>query len=171
MWVWVPSTKLLFFSYSFYILPFSWPKMIEASWIQMYNLGPVGENLYLGWKVFINIDVYRLPEHRPKLCFIWSFTIIIKLSYEGPPNRPYFPPRNRALNVKGEDVIEVHRRNSVFEISTCVSVWTLTWVGLAPAAAAVLRPPSGTENSNVQWPCWDRGKWALLQLWKLVQDQ
>lgn len=37
--------------------------------------------------------------------------IIIMLSSEGAPNRPSFPPRNRALSVKGKEVIEAHRRN------------------------------------------------------------
>lgn len=37
--------------------------------------------------------------------------IIIKLSCEGALMDPSFPPRNKALNVKGENVIEVHRRN------------------------------------------------------------
>lgn len=144
--MWVLSTNLLFFSYSFYILPFSWPKMIEASWIQMYNLGPVGEDSYLWWKIFVNIDIYRIDEHISHALFEAS-KIITKLSCEGTPNRPSFPPRNRALNVKGEHVIEVHGRNSVIEMSTCISVWTLTWVFLAQTAAPAFCPPWRTEDS------------------------
>lgn len=50
----------------FFLHSFLWPKIIEASWVQMYNafyLGPVGEYLYLS-EVFINIDIYRMHEHR-----------------------------------------------------------------------------------------------------------
>lgn len=55
---------------------------------------------------------------------IWdAFMIINKLSYKVLPNRPFLQ-RNRALNVRERerDVMEVHRRNSVIEISPCLSV-------------------------------------------------
>lgn len=77
----------------------------------------------------MNVDICRMHEHRHRavvkrtLCNVSM--IIIKLACGGAPNRPSFPPRNRALNVKGGNVIEVRRRNSVIEISTCLSIWTV----------------------------------------------
>lgn len=85
-----------------------------------------------------------MHEHRhvrgEKALFKTSM-IFIKLSCEGALTDPSFPPRNKALNVKGKNVIEVHRRNSVIDISTCISIWTLTSVFLAQTAAPVLCLP------------------------------
>lgn len=157
------SSSRLFVSYSFYILPFLWPKMIEAAWILMCDYF-VGASR--------SVSGAMRPCEYCRLQAAWAQTggsgekalssSSSRCLVKELPADPLFLPGIELSVWKGKMWLR-HTGETVIGISAHISVWTLAWVFPAQTAAPALVPiPHQGGGSPWLCPHGDRGKWALL---------